>query len=164
MLAKPDSAHRRVAAMEVTFTKAAHAWHFPIWVARKRKSRIAGSILGRDPRRLPHDIVTLVVERELGIVDGFLATVAGGGTFRSMAKRRHADGKAAIARNRAGLDRAEHVVGTTCAEWLAGRTTRCNDALDATLDAWRALPPGGELTLTWPTRSCATGQRSQHRG
>jgi hypothetical protein len=149
--------------MEVTFTKAAHAKHFPIWVARKGKSRIAGAILGRDPRHLPHDIVTFVVERELRIVDGFFGTVAAGGTFRSMAKRRHGDGKAAIARNRAGLNRAEHLVGTTWADWLAGRDTACNEALDATLDAWRSLPPGGQLTLAWPTPACSARQQPERR-
>jgi hypothetical protein len=33
---------RNVGAVEVTFTKAAHSKHFPIWVGRKGKSRIAG--------------------------------------------------------------------------------------------------------------------------
>jgi hypothetical protein len=137
--------------MEVTFRKAADRKHFPIWTATKGKTHIAGSILGCDPRHLPHDIVTLVVERELGMTDGFFATVEAGGTFRSMAKRRHADGKAAIARNRPGLRRAEHRVHTIWGDWLAGRDTPCNDALDVALEAWRAVQPGGELTLTWPT-------------
>ena len=113
--------HRRtVGVVEVTFHKAAHRRDFPPWVARKGKSRIVGSHLGSDPRHLPHDIVTLVIERQLGLVDGFFGTVEAGGTFRSMRKRRHAAGKAAIAANRPGLGRAEHLVNETWAR-LASR-------------------------------------------
>jgi hypothetical protein len=49
--------------MEVTFRKSAGSKCFPVWTATKGKARIAGSPLGSDPRHLPHDIVTLVVER-----------------------------------------------------------------------------------------------------
>ena len=141
--------------MEVVFTKAAHRKHFPPWVAHKGKTRIVGSGLGCDPRHLPHDIVTLVVERELGMRDGFFGTVFAGGTFRSMQKKRHAAGKAAIAANRRGLDVAEFVVNTACSDWMAGRPTECGAALDAALAAWLAVAPGESLTLAWlaPTRS-----------
>ena len=138
--------------MEVTFRKAAGRKSFPIWTAKKGKTKIAGSILGCDPRHLPHDIVTLVVERELGITDGFFGTVEAGGTFRSMAKRRSPAGKAVIARNRAGVQQAEHTVHAVWDAWKAGRDSPCNDALDAALAAWRAVPPGGEMTFTWPPR------------
>ena len=148
--------------MEVTFTKAAHRKHFPVWVARVGKARVRGSHLGSDPRHLPHDVVTFVVERELGIADGFFATVAAGGTFRSMAKRRHADGRAAIARNRAGIDRAERAVGEAWAKWLAGRPHACAGALDGALAAWMALPPGGELVLTWAERPPARVRAASH--
>ncbi len=136
--------------MEVTFQKAAHGRDFPPWVATKGKSRIVGSHLGSDPRHLPHDIVTLVIERELGLVDGFFGTVAAGGTFRSMRKRRHAAGKAAIAANRPGLARAEHLVNETWSAWQAGRPTSCTAALDAAAEAWAAIAPGGTMTLAWP--------------
>src|SRR5206468_3650450 len=116
----------------------------------KGKTRIEGSHLGSDPRHLPHDIVTLVVERELGLTDGFFGTVAAGGTFRSMRKRRHAAGKAAIAKNRPGIRSAEGLVGRTWSAWLAGQPTPCSETLDAALDAWRALAPGDTLTLHWP--------------
>lgn len=105
--------------MEVTFQKAAHGRDFPPWVATKGKSRIVGSHLGSDRRHLPHDIVTLVIERDLGVVDGFFGTVAAGDTFRSMRKWRHAAGKAAIAANRPGLARAEHLVNETWSAWQA---------------------------------------------
>jgi len=145
-------APRTVASVEVTFRKGAEPRHFPIWVARKRKSRIPGSIIQFDPRprQLPHDIVTLVVERELGLTDGFFATVAAGGTFRSMAKRRTTAGKTVIARNRPGLQRAERLVHGAWGSWLAGQPTACGAALEEAWEAWKAIPPGGELTLTWP--------------
>jgi hypothetical protein len=136
--------------VEVTFTKAVDRKHLVPWVARNGKARIEGSILGCLPPHLPHDVVTLVVERELGIDDGFFATVAAGGTFRSMAKRRHAQGKAVIARNRSGVLAADHRVHAEWAAWLAGQPCSCASALDAAEAAWRALPPGGTLTLTFP--------------
>ena len=141
--------------MDVTFQKPADGRHFPAWVARKGRSRISGSIVVSDtrPRRRPHDIVTLVVERQLGLTDGFFATVEAGGTFRSMTKRRHAAGKAAIARNRSGLRQAEHLVGKAWADWLSGRPSSCTAALDQAWVAWKAVPPGGLLTLTWPTHA-----------
>jgi hypothetical protein len=95
----------------VSFSRAINAKDRRPWVARVRKMRGDGSILGSSVgNELPHDLVTFIVERELGVVDGFFATVAAGGTFRSMAKKRHGAGKAVIARNRPGLDRAERLV------------------------------------------------------
>jgi hypothetical protein len=70
--------------VDVTFQKAAPSKDTPPWIAVNGKSRIVGSHLGSDPQRLPHDIVTFVIERELGLVDGFFGTVAAGGTFRSI--------------------------------------------------------------------------------
>ena len=64
----------------MTFTKAGDPRHLPVWVARDGKRVVRGSILGSDPRGLPHDVVQLVVERALGLDDGFWGTVAAGGT------------------------------------------------------------------------------------
>lgn len=149
--------------MEVTFRKALHRKDFPVWVARKGKERVAGAGLGCDRRHLPHDIVTLVVERELGLADGFFGTVAAGGTFRSMKKRRHRAGKAAIARNRPALRRAEHAVNQTWMNWMAGHDTPCAAALDRALAEWRAVQPGGELTLSWPISTAQTPARRRRR-
>ena len=135
--------------MEVTFQKASHKRDSPPWVAVKGKSRIVGSHLGSDPRHLPHDIVTFIIERELGLSDGFFGTVESGGTFRSMRKRRHAAGKAAIAANRPGLARAEYLVNETWSAWCAGRPTPCQAALDRASAAWAAVPPGGTMSLSW---------------
>ncbi len=140
----------RSGGVEVTFTKQEDPKHFPPWVLRVGKTRVVGSHLGCRPvDHLPHDVVTFVVERELGIDDGFFATVAAGGTFRSLSKKRHAAGKAVIARNRTGIDRAEVVANTHWAEWLHGRPTPCANALDRALADWLATAPGESLTLSW---------------
>lgn len=137
------------ATVDVTFTKPAHPKDFQVWVAQAGKRRIDGAGLRHDPGRLPHDLVTFVVERELGIADGFFGTVAAGGTFRSMAKRRTRPGRAVIARNGPAVMAAEHTVNRIEGRWRAGQDSPCNAALDRVLAAWTALPPHGRLTLEW---------------
>jgi len=150
--------------VQVTFTKAAHRKDFPIWVAQAGKRRIEGAGLGSDPRHLPHDIVTLVVEKHFGITDGFFGTVAAGGTFRSMAKRKNKPGRAVIARNVPSLGVAELIVNQTWSDWMAKRPTPCNDALDRAYAEWMSLPPGGSLTLDWlPTPSHPAAPRKRRR-
>lgn len=133
--------------MRVTFTKKRDARHFPNWVAELGKRRIEGSHMGSDPRHLPHDIVTLVIERELGIRDGFFGTVAAGGTFKSMARPQKPSRRTAIAQNRAGIDRAEGLVNGHWTAWLSGGETSCAYALDKALASWKSIEPGGTLTL-----------------
>ena len=73
-----------VTDVEASFYRSINAKDRRPWVARVGKMRVDGSILGSSVGdELPHDLVTVVVERDLGIVDGFFATVAAGGTFRS---------------------------------------------------------------------------------
>jgi hypothetical protein len=138
---------RSVGVVQVTFTKRRDTKHFPVWVATLGKRRIEGSHMGCHGPHLGHDMVTLVVERELGIRDGFFGTVAAGGVFRSMRRKQKPSRRKAIATNRAPLDRAEHTVHEHWDAWLQGRPTPCAPALDRTLDAWLAVEPGGTLTL-----------------
>jgi hypothetical protein len=136
--------------VEVTFYKAIDAKDRRPWRAQVGKMRVEGSILGSAfGDHLPHDLVTFVVERELGIADGFFGTVAAGGTFRSMAKKRHRHGKSVIARNRTALDRAEQVVHGHWDAWRQVRETPCAEAFDRVQAEWRSCPPGTELTLSW---------------
>jgi hypothetical protein len=140
-----------------------------VWVARLGERRIEGSHLGSDDRHLGHDIVTLVVERELGIRDGFFGTVAAGGVFRSMARRQKPSRRTAIADNRAAIDRAEHLVHRHWDAWLHGRPTTCATALDDALEQWMAVEPGGTLTLDFldlpvhPARPDRRRRRSRGR-
>jgi hypothetical protein len=95
---------------------------------------------------LPHDLVTFVVEQDLGIDHGFWGSVAEGATFRSLPRKRTPQGRAVIARNRPALDEAEHRVGDAYRAWRAGRG---NEALDAMLERWRRLDEGESLVLEW---------------
>ena len=139
-----------VTDVEVSFYRAIDVKDHRPWVARVRKMRVDGSIHGSSVgNELPHDLVTFVVERELGVVDGFFATVAAGGTFRSMAKKRHGAGKAVIARNRQGLDRAERLVHEHWDAWRQDRPTPCASSLGRAQADWQASAPGSYLTLSW---------------
>jgi hypothetical protein len=149
--ASSTSTRPSIAGVIVTFTKPLDLRHFPVWVAANGKCRIQGSSLGCHDPRLPHDVVTLIVERELGIRDGFFDTVASGGTFRSMVKRRHNFGRSVISQNRAALQRSEHLVHRTLGEWQNGIPNAAAEALDAAEAAWAAVAPGATLALEWNT-------------
>ena len=71
---------------------------------------------------LPHDLVTFVVERELGLNGGFFNLTAHGAIFRSSRRRFTRPGRALIAAHRADLDAAERTVNTTANAWRAGPT------------------------------------------
>jgi hypothetical protein len=155
---------RSIAGVIVTFTKPLDLRHFPVWVAANGKCRIQGASMGCHDPRLPHDIVTLVIERELGIRDGFFDTVASGGTFKSMGKRRNTFGRGVIARNRLALQRSEHLVHRTLSEWQTGIRNAATEALDAAEAAWGAVAPGATLSLEWDThrRPFAPSRARQH--
>jgi hypothetical protein len=97
---------------------------------------------------LPHDLVTFVVERELGLNGGFFNLTAHGGIFRSSRRRFTRPGRALIAAHRADLDEAERTVNTTANAWRAGRPT---PALDAAAEEWSGLAVGESIELTWLT-------------
>jgi hypothetical protein len=130
--------------MQVTFTKGRRTCG---WQAlRPPRTRVPGPTMaaGGD---LPHDLVTFVIERELGIDRGFWGSVAEGATFRSLRRKRTPQGRAVIDRNRPALDDAEQRVNAAYTAWRAGRP---NAALDAMLERWRALDEGGSLVVEWP--------------
>jgi len=138
-----------------------------VWVAALGKRRIEGSHLGSDDRHLPHDIVTLVVERELGIRDGFFGTVAAGGVFKSMVRQQKPSRRRAIAGNRAAIDCAEQTVNGHWDAWLHGGLTSCAVALDAALEQWMAVEPGGTLTLDFldlPAHPAPRDRRRREQG
>ena len=138
------------------------------------------TLLLRSPTRkfpLPHDLVHFIVERTLGLKDGFWGTVAAGGKFPSMTvvggrQPPHADerSRALMKANRHPLNEAEVVVGMFQRAMLepehVGRKTIhrlatrgrpvARDAIDRTWSAlgtlgrqWRDLPVGGEIVLDW---------------
>jgi hypothetical protein len=105
---------------------------------------------GRD---LPHDLTQFVIERELGIRDGFWGLLAHGAWFASVPGRRRTDaGRALVRAHSAGLAAAEDVANTHYFAWRRGAATPVNAALEAMLARWRELPEGERLVLEWPVR------------
>lgn len=137
---------------------------------------------------LPHDVIHFVVERELGLDDGFWPRVARGVKFRNMRllrrpqtrhRRQPPRPKRRSAKEK-GLLEAEVLVGvfhdiwTGAAErewgtirafldsvWSPRTRSRADeldeqtirrvcDALTEAEQAWRRVPIGGELRMTWP--------------
>jgi hypothetical protein len=106
---------------------------------------------------LPHDLLHFVAEAEFGLDGGVFGDVAAGGNakiFQPVDKtlvakmwRQKRIHKYVLPEGR----RSEELAGELEHRW---RTRTAPPALQARLDAlaaqWRALPPGGELTLEWP--------------
>ena len=101
---------------------------------------------------LPHDLAQLVVEAGLDLDHGFWNLVANGATFQSLGRRPTKPGRQLIAAYRAELNEAERVVNAQVQAWRDGRPTPVSHELDAMLARWRALGPGEELVVAWPTR------------
>jgi hypothetical protein len=101
--------------------------------------------------RLPHDLGTFVVERELALRGGFFNLTAHGAIFRSSGRRMTTPGRALILAHRAELDEAEKAVNAAQAAWRAGRPTPAAAALTEADRAWADLSSGGSLELSWTT-------------
>jgi hypothetical protein len=101
--------------------------------------------------RLPHDLGTFVVERELRLRGGFFNLTAHGAIFRSSRRRMTRPGRALILAHRTELNDAENAVNAAQASWKAGRITPVAAALTEADRAWADLPSGGSLELIWPT-------------
>jgi hypothetical protein len=101
---------------------------------------------------LPHDLAQLVVEAGLHLDHGFWNLVANGATFQSLGRRPTKPGRQLIAAYRAELNEAEGIVNAQVQAWRDGRPTPVSPELDAMLARWRALGPGEELVVAWPTR------------
>jgi hypothetical protein len=141
---------------------------------------------GRARPEPPHDLVHFVVERALGISDGFWGSVASGAVFTSMShvsgrRRPHAaeTSKAIKREQRAAIQYAEVMVWLV--EHLSGdddasirrltaralatlpppypKPGEIRPALAALEDAkvrWQSLKPGEELELTWSRQRLVT--------
>jgi hypothetical protein len=119
--------------------------------ARGKRIRVPGSTMALGRGEMPHDLLQLIVEAEMGIVHGFWGCVASGATFRSTGRKRTRPGRAVIAAHRGELDQAEHIVGVHAERWRAGASTPCTAALDAFHALWEKLGDGDRLTVEWPT-------------
>ena len=131
------------------------------WVASPPKRRaFQGSTMaaGRD---LPHDLTQFVIERELGIGDGFWGLLAHGAWFASVPGRRPTDqGRALVRAHGEALAAAEGVANMHYFAWRRGAATPVNAALEAMLARWRQLAEGERLILEWPVRRLPRAQAS----
>ena len=139
---------RSVSAVQITFTKLRDGRACRWSALRPPRTKVPGPTMavGRD---LPHDLATFVIEEALSMEYGFWGCVAAGATFRSLGRRRTQQGTGVIVSHRDELDACEARVNEIYFAWRAGRTTPVDEALDATLVEWRALPDGGELERRW---------------
>jgi hypothetical protein len=99
---------------------------------------------------LPHDLYTFVIEDALDIEHGFWGCIAAGATFKTLGRRRTAQGKGVIARYLDELDAAEARVNEIYFAWRSGTATELDVELNEMLDRWRALPDSGDLVVEWP--------------
>ena len=128
--------------MRVTFFKLVED-RCSYWeTVRGRRSRAPGTPMALGRGGMPHDLLQMLVEGTVGIDDGFWGSVAAGATFKSTGRKRTRPGRAVIAQNRFGIDRAEHVVGETFAA-----TTRRQGRLPR-----RRRPSRGECDRSGPPR------------
>jgi hypothetical protein len=135
------------------------------WVAAPPKRRpFQGSTMaaGRD---LPHDLTQFVIERALGIRDGFWGLLAHGASFASVPGRRPTrPGRALVRAHHMALMAVEGVVNAHYLAWRRGQATPVGPALDAMYARWMALGDGERLALDWPVcRLRAEPERSATR-
>lgn len=159
--------------MQVSFTRVDGA-RYRVTIEREHGAPLQPRNAPGYDELMPHDLAHFVVEEQLGIRLGVFGQLAagGGGLFtpapgdRGGRDRRSAKRFAAAGRD--DMRRSEAAVGQCTAEWLrrTGRRghgpvadehtvrpaelERVVRRLDAVSRRWRALPPGGSLTLTWP--------------
>ena len=137
--------------MRVTFFKLVEV-RCSYWEAvRGTRTRVPGTTMALGRGEMPHDLFQLLVEGTLHVDDGFWASIAAGATFKSTGRKRTKPGRDVIARNRAGLDRAEHVAGEHVRHWARGEPTPCADVLDAYSGRWAELGDREGLALDWPS-------------
>ena len=76
------------------------------WTARRPPRSIVPGPTMAAGRDLPHDLSTFVIEDALAIEHGFWGCVAAGATFKTLGRKRTAQGKAVISRHVDELDAA----------------------------------------------------------
>ncbi len=147
--------HRRSrpARLTVTFHKVADGRVDSWWEAvRPTGGRTRGGWMPTGRQRIPHDMVHLAAEGHLGIEDGIWGLLARGATFRRGTDRRPTrPGRALVRDHRADLQRAEDVGNVHGLAWRRGEPTPVAPTFERLAAAWAAVPPGGSLTIAWPT-------------
>ena len=184
MTARDDPAYCRW--MEVTFTKVDNR-RYTVAIERQLGPPLLPRFGPGFDVLMPHDLAHFLVEEYFGIELGVWGQLAagGGGIFfpipqdSSLRYQRRAQRIGHVGRS--DMQRSERLVVITVAAWeqaidrvkhipsppqdevdpaaLAGAVRRLSEVADR----WRALPPGGSVTLEWPRRLAFDGSKS-HRG
>jgi hypothetical protein len=174
--------------MDIRFTRSRHRRDVTL-VTRRDGVRLSVPVFGPlDP--IPHDLTHYVVERELGLRNGFWGSVADGAIFDGMRVLEGRQPPHAGERSRQLL-KANHY-GVLCAEVVVGtvlrvvqderlepasflveapglRTRKDRDALlerlrpavEAMCTLWQEIPLGDTLLVTWPERPAWVLRREQ---
>jgi hypothetical protein len=140
--------------MRILFQKSDDGRLCSWWAELPGHHRVQGSTMAARSGHtdLPHDLAQFVVESELGLGHGFWNLVANGATFKSLERRPTRPGRQLIAAYRAELNQVEWTVNAQVQAWRDGLPTPVGPELEAMLARWRALRPGEELAVDWPTR------------
>ena len=121
------------------------------WVATPPKRRTFQGTTMAAGRSLSHDLMQFVVERALGIREGFWGLLAHGAWFASVPGLRPTrPGRELVRAHYAGLIAAEGVVNGHYIAWRRGEATPVGPELDATFARWQALGEGERLVMEWP--------------
>jgi hypothetical protein len=142
----------------VTFHKVAERRVDSWWEAvRPTGGTFRGGWMPQGRYRIPHDLVHLAAEAHLGIDDGVWGLLARGATFKHGTDRRPTrTGRAIVRDHRAGLHQAERVGNEHGWRWQQGLPTPVAPTFERLATAWAAVPPGGALTVRWPTLEAET--------
>jgi hypothetical protein len=132
------------------------------WFAAPPKRRpFEGSTMaaGRD---IPHDLNQFVIERELGLANGFWGLLSHGASFASVPGRRVTHpGRALEREHHDALMEVENIVGYHIGAWRRGEPTPVRGALDAMYARWIALREGEALIVEWPMRPLERRRRRE---
>jgi hypothetical protein len=177
--------------MDIVFTRSTDRADQTL-VTRRDGVRLLVPVYGQlEP--IPHDLAHYLVESELGLQDGFWASVATGVIFSGMRivggrQRPHAKERSreVLAANRRGILFAELMVDALLRTALGERlgdallpidsalvrtlgardalVARLRPALDVLCAQWGEIPFGGTLRVVWPDRSIRGQHAKRHTG
>lgn len=134
------------------------------WVAALPKRRPFQGTTMAAGRSVPHDLMQFVVERALGIPDGFWGLLSHDAWFKSVPGRRPTRSGRALARAYCvSLVAVEERVNRHYLAWRRGEATPMRRVLDETYARWVELADGEQLVLEWPIQPLANVRRPQGR-
>jgi hypothetical protein len=126
------------------------------WFAAPPKRRAFQGTVMASGRDIPHDLNQFVIERELGIADGFWGLLSHGASFTSVASRRQTKPGRELQRlHHDALLNVEYVVNEHFGAWRRQAPTPLKAALDVVYARWMALREDEPLALEWPMRPLA---------